>query len=261
MIATSLLALLLAFDGRIGRLDGLLLAAGTAAYTGFLIRQTRRTPAQVQAEYQEAFGRVQGQARRWPVNLALVATGLPLLVIGAQWLVDAAVVTATRLGVSELVVGLTIVAAGTSLPEAATSVLAAFRGERDIAVGNVVGSNIFNILAVLGLAGIVAPEGVRVSPGALTFDMPVMIAVAVATLPIALTGYAIARWEGAVFLAYYLAYTLYLVLDAKGHAAFAPFSAAMAWFVLPLTALTVAVVAWRASGRGQYRATPESKRS
>ena len=256
MIATSILALLLAIDGRIGRLDGLLLAAGIVAYTVFLIRQSRRDRREVHAEYQEAVGGEQGRARRWLVNLGLVAIGLALLVIGAQWLVEAAVVTASLLGVSELVIGLTIVAAGTSLPEVATSVLAAFRGERDIAVGNIVGSNIFNILAVLGLAGMIAPDGIRVSPGALTFDMPVMIAVAVATLPIFFTGYAIARWEGAVFLVYYLSYTLYLVLDATEHAAFAPFSAAMAWFVLPLTVLTLAVVAWRASGRGLGRATP-----
>ena len=255
MIATSILALLLAVDGRIGRLDGLLLAAGIVAYTVFLIRQSRRDPPQVQAVSQEPSGGEQGRgARRRLVNPGFVAIGLVLLVIGAHWLVEAAVVTASLLGVSELVIGLTVVAAGTSLPEVATSVLAAFRGERDIAVGNIVGSNIFNILAVLGLAGIVAPDGIPVSPGALAFDMPVMIAVAVATLPIFFTGYAIVRWEGAVFLVYYLAYTLYLVLDATEHAAFAPFSAAMAWFALPLTGLTLAAVAWRASGRGLGRA-------
>jgi cation:H+ antiporter len=253
MIASSVLALLLALDGRIGRLDGLLLMAGTIAYTVFLIRQSRRDPPQVYAEYQEAFGRGQTPVLGSLVNIGLAGIGLALLVVGAQWLVDAAVTMATRLGVSELVIGLTIVAAGTSLPEVATSVLAAFRGERDIAVGNVVGSNIFNILAVLGLAGIAAPEGVQVPPGALAFDLPIMIAVAVATLPVFFTGYAIVRWEGAIFLAYYLAYTSYLVLDATEHAAIAPFSVAMVWFVLPLTGLTLAVVAWRASGRSGSR--------
>jgi cation:H+ antiporter len=255
MIATSVLVLLLALDGRIGRLDGLLLTVGTLAYTIFLIRQSRRDPPQVQAEYQEAFGRGRPHAPRWAVNAGLAATGLALLVAGARWLVEAAVTMATLLGVSELVIGLTIVAAGTSLPEVATSVMASLRGERDIAVGNVVGSNIFNILAVLGLTGAVAPEGVRVPPGALTFDIPVMIAVAVATLPIFFSGYAIVRWEGAVFLAFYLVYMLYLVLDATEHAAFAPFSAAMTWFILPLTGLTLAVVAWRSSGRGLCRAS------
>ena len=245
MIATAIVALLLGLDGRIGRLDGLFLSSATIVYTLFLIRQSRRDPPEVRAEYEEAFSGRHG-APRPLLNVGLAAVGIALLVWGARWLVDAAVSTATLLGVSELVIGLTVVAAGTSLPEVATSVLAAFRGERDIAVGNVIGSNIFNILTVLGLAGIVAPEGVRVAPGALTFDIPVMIAVSVATLPIAFTGYAIVRWEGGVFLAYYLAYTTYLVLDATGHAAFAPFSAAMTGFVLPLTVLTLAVVVWRA---------------
>jgi cation:H+ antiporter len=156
---------------------------------------------------------------------------------------------AAALGVSELVIGLTIVAAGTSLPEVATSVIAALRGERDIAVGNVVGSNLFNILAVLGLASVVAPEGVSVSSGALTFDIPVMIAVAVAALPIFFTGHAISRWEGAVFLAYYVAYTAYLVLDAAEHAALVAFGDAMTWFVLPLTTLTLMILVARALGR------------
>jgi cation:H+ antiporter len=254
MIGVSVLVLLLALDGRIGRVDGLLLTVGTVAYTVFLIRQSRRDSLQIQAEYEEAFGRGRSHARRWLSNAGLAAAGLVLLLAGARWLVEAAVTTASFLGVSDLVIGLTIVAAGTSLPEVATSVMASVRGERDIAVGNVVGSNIFNILAVLGVTAVVAPEGVHVSPGALTFDIPVMIAVAVATLPIVFTGYAIVRWEGAVFLAYYLAYMLYIVLDATEHAAFAPFSAAMAWFILPLTGLTLAVVTWRALGHGLGRA-------
>jgi cation:H+ antiporter len=246
MVGVSLLTLLLSLDGRVGRNDGLLLCAGIVTYTIFLIRQSRRETADVQAEYQEAFGREPRAANRWLLNLGFVAIGLALLVVGARWLVDAAVATAAALGVSELVIGLTVVAAGTSLPEAATSVLAAARGERDIAVGNVVGSSIFNLLAVLGLGSVIAPDGVPVSPGALTFDMPVMVAVAVAALPIFFTGYTIARWEGAVFLAYYAAYTTYLVLDAAEHDALPAFGGAMVWFALPLTALTLVVLAVRA---------------
>jgi cation:H+ antiporter len=251
MIGASVLALLLALDDRIGRLDGLVLFSGVVAYTLFLIRQSRRESAGVRAEYQEAFGRRDRKRASPLVNLVLVVGGLGLLVLGAQWLVEAAVGIATALGVSELVIGLTIVAAGTSLPEVATSVLAALRGERDIAVGNVFGSNIFNILAVLGLGSLFAPSGVPVPPGALTFDIPVMIAVAVAALPIAFTGYTIERWEGAVFLGYYLAYVTYLVLDATGHAAVPAFGAAMTWFVLPLTALTLLVLAVRRARGGK----------
>jgi len=119
---------------------------------------------------------------------------------------------ARALGMSELVIGLTIVAAGTSLPEVATSVIAAARRERDIAVGNVIGSNLFNILVALGLAAVLVPGGVEVAPAALRFDIPVMLAVAVACLPIFFTGHLIARWEWGLFLGYYLAYTLYLIL-------------------------------------------------
>jgi cation:H+ antiporter len=128
----------------------------------------------------------------------------------------------------------------------ATSILAAVRGERDIAVGNVVGSNIFNILAVLGLSGLVAPSGLPVSSALAAFDIPVMIAVAVACLPIFASGATIARWEGALFLFFYVAYTAYLVLAAQQHDALPAFSAVMEAFVLPLTALTLAVVGWRA---------------
>jgi cation:H+ antiporter len=160
--------------------------------------------------------------------------------------VEAAIDFARYLGVSELVIGLTIVAAGTSLPEVATSILAAIRGEREIAVGNVVGSNIFNILAVLGLSGLVAPAGLPVPRALVTFDAPVMVAVAFACLPIFASGATIARWEGALFLFYYTAYTAYLVLAAQQHDALPAFSAVMEAFVLPLTAVTLAVVGWRA---------------
>jgi len=168
-----------------------------------------------------------------------------LLVAGARWLVDAAVSIATGFGVSDLVIGLTIVAAGTSLPEIATSVLASLRGQRDIAVGNVVGSCLFNLLAVLGFSSAVAPAGITVPTGALTFDIPVMIAVAVATLPIFFTGYVIARWEGWLFVAYYAAYVTYLVLDATEHELLPEFTAALTLFILPLTAITIMVLMLR----------------
>jgi cation:H+ antiporter len=256
MIGASVLALLLALDGRIGRLDGIILFAGVVAYTAFLIRQSRRETAAVQQEYDEAFGGAERKRSSPLVNIVLILAGLGLLVLGSQWLVEGAVMAATALGVSELVIGLTVVAAGTSLPEVATSILAAIRGERDIAVGNVVGSNIFNLLAVLGLGSIVAPAGIPVAPGALAFDLPVMIAVAVAALPIFFTGYLIARWEGAVFLGYYLVYTVYLVLDATNHAAVPAFGATMRWFVLPLTALTLLIIAYRAYRGGRNGRQP-----
>ena len=124
---------------------------------------------------------------------------------------------ARGLGISEVVIGLTVVAVGTSLPEVATSLLAAFRGQRDLAVGNVVGSNTFNSLFVLGAGGLVAPEAVAVPSGVLTFDVPVMLGVSVACLPIFFTGWSISRREGVVFLLYYAAYVAYLVAHASDH--------------------------------------------
>ena len=272
MIGVSILALGLALDDRVGRLDGVLLFAGIVVYTVTMMRRSRlevpppaaepegpaRDAARTDGPTRVPSGGVTPTPGPWPLDVVLVILGLALLVVGSRWFVDAAVQTAQALDVSELVIGLTIVAAGTSLPEVATSVLASIRGERDIAVGNVVGSNIFNLLAVLGLGGIVAPGGVPVSPGALTFDLPVMIGVALATLPIFVTGYAIARWEGAVFLAFYGAYTAYLVLDATRHHAVDEFGSAMIWFVIPLTALTLLVLVLRRPRRGGETPTPES---
>lgn len=249
VIGASVLVLLMGMDGSIGRVDGIFLTTAILAYTYFLVRQSRRESAAVQEEYEDALAGEEQVRAPWWRNVAMIVVGLALLVVGAGWLVDAAVATATALGVSSLVVGLTIVAAGTSLPEVATSILATVRGERDIAVGNVIGSNLFNLLGVLGLGSLVAPAGVTVPPGALGFDIPVMIAVAVAALPVFFTGFAIARWEGAVFLAYYVAYTTYLVMDATEHHALPRFDAAMTWFLLPLTAITLAVGMGRAFRR------------
>lgn len=250
MLGVSLLLWALAADGGIGRWEGGLLAGLMLVYTVFVIHQSRRetqpVQAEVEAEYQDAFaGSRKGWDRHWGVQILLIVAGLALLVLGSRWLVEAAVGFARELGVSELVIGLTIVAAGTSLPEVATSLLAAVRGERDIAVGNVVGSNIFNILGVLGISALVAPSALTVAPSMLAFDLPVMVAVALACLPIFFTGNLIARWEGGLFFALYLGYTLYLILDATGHDALAGYGAAMGYFVLPLTAVTLAVLAWR----------------
>jgi cation:H+ antiporter len=176
------------------------------------------------------------------MNSMLVLGGLVLLVLGSHWFVESAVAMAHYFGVSELVIGLTIVAAGTSMPEVVTSIIAAIRGERDIAVGNVVGSNIFNVMGVMGLAGMVAPEGVEVARSVIMFDLPVMIAVAVACLPLFFHGGEISRWKGALLFLYYIAYTAYLILAAQEHDALDEFGTAMVYFALPLTAITLAAV-------------------
>jgi cation:H+ antiporter len=247
MVGASLLVLALAFDGQVGRVDGGLLFGLLLTYTLFLVRQSRRESRATQEEYggQDVASDTAAWDRHWSVQLLLIAGGLVLLVIGAGWLVDAAVSFARILGLSEAVIGLTIVAAGTSLPEVATSLVATWRGERDIAVGNVIGSNTFNLLGVLGLSALLAPAGLPVGAAMIAFDLPVMIAVALACLPIFFSGHLIARWEGALFFAYYVAYTAWLLLAAQQHAATAAYGSVMVGFVLPLTAVTLGVIAWR----------------
>ena len=247
MIGTSLLLFVLALDRGIGTVDGLIFVGLLVAYTVFLIRQSRRANQGLrdEAASEVAHMTAGGWDDRLPVQLALVAGGLGLLVLGADWFVDGAILVARSFGISELVIGLTIVAAGTSMPEVATSLLAAIRGERDIAVGNVVGSNTFNILGCLGVSALVAPAGLTVAESMIAFDVPVMIAVAIACLPIFFSGNRISRWEGGVFLGYYVAYAAYLVLSAQAHDAIDEFGLVMRWVVIPLTTITLAVVAYR----------------
>ncbi|VXB43976.1 putative antiporter CaxA [Luteimonas sp. 9C] len=251
LIGASLLLAVLSLDGRLTLFDGALLLGLVIAYTVFLVVQSRRETrdAGVAAhgdapanEYDTALQTPRGGARL-PVQLALIVIGLGLLVVGSDWLVTAAVAFATALGVSDVVIGLTIVAAGTSMPEVATSIAAAIKGERDIAVGNAIGSSTFNILGCLGLSGLLAGSaGLVVPPALLAFDLWVMVAVALACLPIFLSGREIARWEGGVFLAYYVAYVAYLILAAQSHAALPAFSSVMMGFVVPLTVITLVVV-------------------
>lgn len=183
-------------------------------------------------------------ARDWAINIGYIAVGLARLVLGSCWLVNGAVMIAQSLGVSELVIGLTIIAMATSLPEVATSIIAALRGERDIAVGNVVGSNIFNILSVLGLSSVVSPNGIGVAVEAMRFDIPVMVAVAVVCLPIFFSGREIARWEGVLFLGDHAAYTTYLVLSAEPGMAIQSFTQAMI-IALPVSLIIVLFTALR----------------
>lgn len=251
MIGASLLLLILGWDGRLGWIEGLGLLALLLAYTGFLIVQSRRSTDQGGYDHELQAPEARAWDSRWPVQAILIAVGLGLLVMGSDWLVSSAVVFARAMGVSDLVIGLTIVAAGTSLPEVATSLTAALKGERDIAVGNVVGSNTFNILGCLGLSGLVSgASGLELSPSLLSFDIWVMLAVALACLPVFLTGRTIARWEGALFLGYYAVYVAYLVLAAQQHTALGLLGTAIMGFALPLTLVTLVVMTLR-SGDGR----------
>ncbi|MGP1449607.1 MAG: calcium/sodium antiporter [Wolinella sp.] len=239
MIIASLAIYAFSLDGNLGILDGAILLGAMISYIIFIIRQSRKEKDLSEKSLSVS---ITSKLDLLPVQLLLITTGLFCLVIGSGWLVDGAVAFARAFGVSELIIGLTIVAAGTSMPEVATSVMAALKGERDIAVGNVVGSNIFNILSVLGITALIVPNGVPVSTAALGFDIPVMIIVAFATLPIFFTGRIIDRWEGGIFLLYYIAYTTYLVLNATSHDLLPLFSQTILYFIAPLTIITLYIV-------------------
>ncbi len=232
ILVVSVLLLALGLDGDLGRLDGCLLLALLVTHMVLAVRRGRRTADPVAAE--NAPGIPQVAVSRSGLQVAL---GVVLLVGGSQALVSGAVGIATYLGVSELVIGLTVVAIGTSLPELAASMVAVGRGQRDLAIGNVVGSNIANLGLVLGLPA-AAFGDLPVPDAALALDIPVMVAVAVMLVPVAYTGYVVHRPEGALFVALYLAYTAYVLLDSTGHDARAGFAVVLLW-VLPVVAVVL----------------------
>jgi cation:H+ antiporter len=255
MIFASMLLWILGLDGRINRWEGMFLFSIVLAYTWFLIRQSRREKNQeVLDEYEAEFGAQPEKKHHWLASLGWVVIGVGGLVLGSKLLVDGAVEIAKFFGVSELIIGLTIVAGGTSLPEVATSVVAALRGERDIAVGNVVGSNIFNILCVVGLSSVIAPKGIDVASSALAFDIPFMVAIAVACLPVFFAGYQISRLNGGLFIGFYVAYLIYLIFQASGNSAFETYRSALVFGVLPLTAMMLVFMTVQTLRRRRQRA-------
>lgn len=231
MVFVSALTLWLGRDGLYSRGEGALLFAILLLYLYALVQQVRRGT--------QKSDRPPASSDHVGWSLVRVLAGLACLVFGARWLVFGAVEIAELIGLSETVIGLTIVAAGTSLPEVAASVMATVRGERDIAVGNIVGSNIFNLCAALAVAAIVAPAGVAAPASIRAFDGPVMLAVALLCVPVFLSGQRIGRWEGAMLLGYYVAYVTYLVLVATQSAALAWYSPLMLYGAVPVTALVV----------------------
>ncbi|HDZ07720.1 calcium/sodium antiporter [Pseudohongiella sp.] len=249
MLALSVLVLLLALDGDFNRVDGISLFTGLLIYIGALIYMSRKETAAVKKEFAQEYASIPTTKPNFIKDVLLIIVGLALLVTGSRWFVDSAVTFAQYLGVSDVIVGLTIVAAGTSMPEVVTSIIAALRGERDIAVGNVVGSNIFNIMGVLGVASIIAPSGIAISPEFVRFDIPVMILVALACVPIFFTGGVISRQEGFVLLAYYVAYTAYLIMISTNSAALSWFGPLVLFVAIPLTFITMLVLAVREARR------------
>jgi len=249
MIVASVLLLVFILDQRVSFFESAFLFALLIGYTIFLITQSRRQSSAAQAE--QASDIKPPTEAAWdgklPVQIALVIGGLALLILGSQWLVAAATGFARDLGVSELVIGLTIVAAGTSLPEVAASVSAAIKGERDIAVGNVIGSNLFNILGCVGAAGLASGfEGLAIGQAIVNFDIWVMLAATLVCLPIFFTGREIGRWEGGLFFVSYLAYAGYLILAAQQHDQLQVYNSVLLYLAIPIT-LVVLIVSFARS--------------
>ena len=213
MVAASLVVAGMMLDGVLGRVDAVVLSAGFFAFLWFVLRAAPREPSAVAAEY------VQHQAiQRGPEDggdrddVARVVAGLAGLIVGAQLLVMSAVYFAERLGISETVIGMTVVAIGTSLPELATCVVAAFRGESDIALGNAVGSNLFNLLSILGVSALIRP--IPVPAEVLEYEIPAMLLFAVVLVPLAWRSRVLGRGSGAVLLAGYIIFTVILIARA-----------------------------------------------
>jgi len=258
MVFVSFLVLLFAWDWNdddhaiIAWWQGLLLVLGVFLYTWRALlrgRAEKRLELHQAEEIEEEFGHLGQGPWAWAIEVARIALGLVCLVAGGKFLVDGAVAVAQWLNVTQLMISLTIVAIGTSLPEIATCVMAVLRGHRDLAVGNAVGSNIFNILLVLGTCAVVAPGGgIDINHLALTRDIPIMLIVAVLAWPVLFTSYVIARWEGWVFLGLYAAYTVYLILRATGDGA--AFTTGMIYvvgiiFIIVLTQTVMQIIAHR----------------
>ncbi len=251
MIGASVLVLIFVLDESLSRVEGLVLLLALTVYlTWTVIAATRGSAPEIVSEYDEALAPESlAEASVWS-DIGFLILGLGLLVFGSQALVSSASDIAADLGVSDLVIGLTVVAIGTSLPEVATSVLAAIRGQRDLAVGNAIGSNLFNLLAVLGVTAVISPNAIPVAASAVQVDIPVMVAVAVACLPIFANGYVLNRWEGIAFLVAYAGYLTWLVLDATDHVSRDAYGDVAVFLVAPIVTVTIATLWYRGRSNG-----------
>ncbi|WP_322512824.1 calcium/sodium antiporter [Chloroflexus sp.] len=249
MIGASLLTLLLALDRVLSRTDGAILLIGLIAYLWVMWPRDAHS---------DQLHPNRSHHHHWRVRVlqvAMMVGGLALLVLGANWLVNGAVTFATWFGVSELIIGLTIVAVGTSLPEIATSVIAGFRGERDIAVGNVIGSNVLNLLFVLALTMLLSPQPIAVPEETVWLDLPVMVGATLICVPIFITRRMVSQREGSLLLVYYLSYTLYLILSASGSEKLPVYSTVVGLLLIPLTAVLLVVRALRWLGEERRQRT------
>lgn len=214
MIVAATMMSIMAWDGTLTPFDGGVLLGAAVLYTAAVIRTSRGERRVVEAGFSEMYAVNQTGAatiRPWAGDTAMLVAGIGLTVIGADWLVTGAVDIAHALDISEAMIGLTVVAIGTSAPELATTIVATLRNERDVAVGNLLGSSIYNVLVILGLICLVSPGGLPVERQLLLVDIPLMVGVALLCIPVFVSGKRVSRAEGGVFVGVYAAYLLWLV--------------------------------------------------
>jgi cation:H+ antiporter len=247
MIIVSLMIYALSWNGLLGFGEGTLLFLVFIGYSIWTILQSENESDSVQEEYEREYSLPQDEIgfRNLMYYIALVVGGLALLIIGARLFTNAMTTIARSFGVSELVIGLTIVATGTSLPEVGTSVMAALRNEPDIAVGNVIGSNFINVTGILGVSTMITGKGIPLTEGLLIFELPILILVSVLCLPIFFTGHRISRWESILFLLYYVLYTVSLLLPQMHPFVTHSLSYMLVVFVIPLTSITIVIGIYR----------------
>ncbi len=210
MVAATILFIILAIDGTITRVNGAILLGAMALYLSYTFVEARRDIANFQDLLGDEVDPEVTERRHWGADAAFVVAGIVGLALGAKWMVDGSIVIADFFGISELVIAITVVALGTSLPELATSLVAAYRDEVDISVGNVIGSNIFNLLLVIGV--VASLESLHVGRDALSIDLWVMLAVSIGIWPLLRTGHVLDRREGGLLLALYVGYVVSLFL-------------------------------------------------
>jgi cation:H+ antiporter len=217
MSVAALLFWALAFQGTLTRLDGLILLLCAIAYTAVVVHTSRQESQEVAAEFSAAYadnasetGRRSG-ALPLAGHIFLLVGGIGIIVVGAEWLVNGAVGIAQAFDVSDALIGLTIVAIGTSAPELVTTVVSTVRGDRDIALGNLLGSGVYNIALVLGITFLAVPQAVQLEPALVRIDIPIMVAATLVCIPIFISGRRVTRAEGGAMVAAYLAYLAFLL--------------------------------------------------
>lgn len=205
MVIAAILLTIFFWNGNLGRIEGILFVMGIVVYTLFTLYYSRK-----KGKCQEEEADLEEQPRHWLIDTGYIAGGLTILIFASRLLVDNAVLIARELGVSEAVIGLTIVSAGTSMPELATSVVAAIKKNPEIAVGNIVGSNLFNVLAIAGISAAIHPiHATNVN----YIDLLVMLGISILLLPLVKSGQKITRAEGLVLVIFYILYLLWLLRD------------------------------------------------